>query len=100
MPGFKDIVGQEQIKEHLQNAIKTAKISHAYMINGEKFSGKEFIARVFAMTLQCERDGKEPCGECHSCKQALSVNLASDIIYADRTGFFMGNSDDIRLIIG
>ena len=55
MATFHDIIGQEQIKEHLQNAISAKKISHAYIINGEKSSGKEFIARVFAMTLQCER---------------------------------------------
>ena len=71
MATFHDIIGQEQIKEHLQNAISAKKISHAYIINGEKSSGKEFIARVFAMTLQCEKGGTEPCQECHSCKQAL-----------------------------
>nr|WP_296441853.1 DNA polymerase III subunit delta' [uncultured Acetatifactor sp.] len=74
MAGFQDIIGQQQIKEHLQNAISTGKISHAYIINGEKSSGKEFIAKVFAMALQCERGGTEPCQECRSCKQALSGN--------------------------
>lgn len=74
MAKFIDIVGQEQLKEHLQNAIKTNKVSHAYIINGEKNSGKEFIAKVFSMALQCEREGIEPCNECHSCKQALSQN--------------------------
>mgnify|MGYP000664771709 CR=1 FL=1 len=53
MADFRDIIGQEQIKEHLQNALETKKISHAYIINGEKYSGKEFIARIFAMALQC-----------------------------------------------
>lgn len=74
MPGFQDIIGQEQIKEHLTGAIEHQKISHAYIIQGERSSGKEFIARVFAQTLQCEKGGTEPCGECHSCKQAMSSN--------------------------
>lgn len=74
MAGFEDIIGQEQIKEHLQNAIATGKISHAYIINGERASGKEFIAGIFAMTLQCEKGGQNPCTECHSCKQAASGN--------------------------
>lgn len=74
MAKFADIIGQEQIKEHLENALSTGKISHAYIINGEKSSGKEFIARVFAMALQCEREGTEPCQECHACRQALSDN--------------------------
>ncbi len=74
MAEFKDIIGQEHIKEHLQNAILRNKVSHAYIINGERSSGKEFIAKIFAMTLQCEKQGTEPCNECHSCKQALSKN--------------------------
>lgn len=74
MAYFKDIVGQEQLKEHLQTAIRMNKVSHAYIINGERSSGKEFIAWIFAMALQCEKGGEEPCQECHSCKQALSHN--------------------------
>ena len=80
MAKFTDIVGQEQLKEHLQNAIAMNKVSHAYIINGERNAGKEFIAKVFAMALQCEKKEVEPCGECHSCKQALSNNQP-DIIY-------------------
>ena len=72
MAVFRDIIGQEQIKEHLLNALSTKKVSHAYIINGEKSSGKEFIARIFAMALQCEGEGTEPCQECHSCRQALA----------------------------
>lgn len=83
MYGFKDIIGQEHIKEHLQNAILQNKVSHAYIIQGERFSGKEFIAKVFATTLQCERGGTEPCGECRSCKQ---VNAARQVNVQDEEG--------------
>jgi len=95
MAKFTDIIGQEQIKEHLQNALTTKKISHAYIINGEKSSGKEYIAKVFAMALQCEKGELEPCQECHACKQALSNNQP-DII---RVGHEKPNTisvDDIR----
>ena len=74
MANFKDVIGQEQIKEHLQMALSSGKISHAYIINGERFAGKEFIAKIFAMALQCEKGKADPCQECHSCKQALSDN--------------------------
>ena len=40
MPAFKDIVGHEQIIEHLQNAITMDKVSHAYILNGPDKSGK------------------------------------------------------------
>jgi len=74
MPNFKDIYGQKQIVEHFQNALESGKISHAYIINGERSSGKEFIAKIFAAALQCENGGNDPCNECRSCKQALSGN--------------------------
>ena len=79
MAGFSEILGHEQIIEHLQNAIKLQKVSHAYILDGEEGAGKNMLARAFAQTLQCERGGTEPCGECHSCKQAMSGNQ-SDII--------------------
>lgn len=95
MASFKDIIGQEQIKEHLKNAIAAGKVSHAYIINGEKASGKEFIANIFAMTLQCEKGGDEPCQECHSCKQALSANQP-DIIRVTHEKPNTVSVDDIR----
>jgi DNA polymerase-3 subunit delta' len=95
MADFNDIVGQEQIKEHLMNALAAGKISHAYILNGEKSSGKEFIARVFAMALQCEKGGNNPCQECHSCRQALSDNQP-DIIYVSHEKPNTISVDDIR----
>ena len=95
MAGFKDIVGQEQIKEHFQSVLTTGKISHAYIINGEKSSGKEYIAKIFAMALQCEKGGQEPCQECRSCKQALSANQP-DIIKVTHEKPNTISVDDIR----
>ena len=80
MAKFQDIIGQEQIKEHLHNALSTGKVSHAYIISGEKSSGKEFIAKIFAMALQCEKGQAESCQECRSCRQALSGNHPDIII--------------------
>lgn len=80
MPGFRDIVGHGQIIEHFQNAIKMDKISHAYILAGEKGSGKRTIATAFAQTLQCEQGQTDACGICHACKQAESRNHP-DIIY-------------------
>ena len=96
MRRFADIVGQEHLKEHLENAIKMDKVSHASIINGEKNAGKEFIAKTFAMALQCEnRQGTEPCGECHSCRQALSGNHP-DIIFITHEKPGTIGVDDIR----
>ena len=99
MANFNDIIGQEQIKEHIKNAISSGKVSHAYVIQGEQFAGKEFIAKIFAMALQCEERGKEgseiPCQKCHSCRQALSDNQP-DIIKVTHEKPNTVSVDDVR----
>ena len=95
MAGFKDIIGHEQIIEHLQNAITMDKISHAYILNGPDKTGKKMIAEAFAMTLQCEKKEKNPCLECHSCKQAINYNQP-DIIYVQHEKPNTISVDDIR----
>ena len=74
MSGYKDIVGNEQIIMHLKNAVKQNKVSQAYILSGDKGMGKKMIAGTFAMALQCEKGGEEPCMECKSCRQAMSMN--------------------------
>ena len=44
MAGFNEIVGHEQIIEHLKNAITMDKVSHAYIFNGPEYSGKMMLA--------------------------------------------------------
>lgn len=95
MAGFAEIIGHDQIKEHLQNAITSGKVSHAYILNGPDDSGKKMIAEAFAMALQCETKGTEGCMECHSCKQALSKNQP-DIIYVTHEKPNTISVDDIR----
>ncbi|MCR5279067.1 MAG: DNA polymerase III subunit [Lachnospiraceae bacterium] len=97
MPNFSDIIGQDMLKKHLITAVEHDTVSHAYIIVGEKYSGKEFIARIFAAALLCtgEEGHDIPCNNCHSCHQAFSKNNP-DIIYVthDKPGVI--GVDDIR----
>ena len=74
MKKFEDVIGHEQVIEHMQTAIQKDRISHAYILNGEIGSGKKMLADIFAATLQCEEHGITPCGKCKSCLQANSSN--------------------------
>ena len=80
MLGFNDIIGHEEIIRHLKNAIQTEKVSHSYIFTGDPGSGKKLLAGTYAMTLQCEEGGTEPCGHCDSCKKASGKNHP-DIIF-------------------
>lgn len=71
---FEQIVGHKDIIEYFQKVIKEEKLSHAYILSGEKGSGKKMLAEAFAQTLQCEEKGDTPCGNCSSCIQAESGN--------------------------
>ena len=95
MTSFNSIVGQDAIKELLKNSIEQNKVSHAYIINGENRSGKEFIAKIFAKTLQCETGESEPCNQCHSCSKADSHNHP-DIVYVSHEKPNSIGVDDIR----
>ena len=95
MKGFKDVIGHNDIIQYIQNAVSQDKVSHAYILNGERGSGKKMLADLFAMTLQCEEHTPNPCGECHSCKQAKSGNHP-DIIHVTHEKPNTISVDDIR----
>ena len=64
---FADIIGQNDIKEHLQSAIAGGMVSHAYIINGERGMGKRMLADAFVQTLFCEEHGADACEMCSEC---------------------------------
>lgn len=95
MGSFKDVVGHKDIIQYIENAVSMDKVSHAYILNGERGSGKKMLASLFAMTLLCEKKGPEPCNTCHSCKQAESGNHP-DIIRVTHEKPNTISVDDIR----
>ena len=96
---FDEICGHEKVKEHMINAVKQKKPSHAYIITGPKLSGKKTIATTFAAALQCEApDGTgKPCMECRSCRKLLSGNHP-DVFFVEKRNTAV-SIDDIRLQI-
>lgn len=98
MESFREMIGHADVIRFLQQSIETGKVSHAYMIRGPKGSGKKKIAEAFAMALQCETNKTDACKECHSCKQALSINHP-DIIYLQHEKPATIGVDDVRVQI-
>lgn len=95
MMGFNNIIGHDEIIKHLKNAIQTGKISHSYILTGEPGSGKKLMASTFAMTLQCDARGTDPCQKCDSCKKAAGKNHP-DIIMVSHEKAGTISIDEIR----
>ncbi|HJA13388.1 MAG TPA: DNA polymerase III subunit delta' [Candidatus Mediterraneibacter merdipullorum] len=98
MSSFKDVVGHKNIIKYIQNAVAADAVSHAYILNGERGSGKKLLANLFAMSLQCENrdeDG-DACGKCQSCRQAMNGNQP-DIIRVTHEKPNTISVDDIRV---
>ena len=91
MGTFKDVVGHKDIINYIRNAVREDKVSHAYILNGERGAGKKMLAA----TLLCEKGGPDPCNECHSCRQAESGNHP-DIIKVTHEKPNSISVDDIR----
>lgn len=126
MSGFRDIVGHGSTVEHLKTAIASGKVSHAYLIVGDKGMGKKTLAHAMAETLQCETLQKkldeesenrfasesvpfaagtslplaeiDACGTCRSCRQAETNNQPDIIVwrYQKETSISV---DDIRGVV-
>lgn len=65
---FDEVVGQKHVTTTLKNAISQNKISHAYLFNGPRGTGKTSIAKIFAKAINCTvRNDGEPCNTCPSC---------------------------------
>ena len=75
---FQDVVGQEHVTITLRNALRENRLSHAYLFNGPRGTGKTSAAKIMAKAVNCEQpiDG-EPCNQCDTCK-AISNGSVTD----------------------
>ena len=70
MFGFKDVIGQEALKEKLRREVNEGHIPHAQLFCGPSGVGKLALALAYARYLCCtNRSDGEACGHCQSCKQ-------------------------------
>ncbi|MEG1616260.1 MAG: DNA polymerase III subunit delta' [Bacteroidales bacterium] len=65
---FKDIIGQEEIKQRLLRSVQTNHIAHAQLLCGPEGVGKLQLALAYARYIQCtDRQADDACGRCPSC---------------------------------
>ena len=65
---FKDIIGQQEIKQQLIQSVKSGYIPHARLLTGPEGVGKLALALAYARYLSCKNRGEDDaCGTCPSC---------------------------------
>lgn len=66
---FKEVVGQDEIKDRLRREADEGRVAHALLFYGPEGCGKLPVALAFARYLLCSQphDG-EPCNACNSCR--------------------------------
>lgn len=67
---FREIVGQEDLKRHLIDTVKSGRISHAQLFLGPEGCGSLALAVAYAQYISCEQPAEDDsCGECTSCRK-------------------------------
>ncbi len=65
---FKEIIGQQEVKNRLRNMVNENRVPHALMLFGPPGTGKRSLALAMAQYLSCgSRQQHDSCGVCPSC---------------------------------
>lgn len=89
---------QPLVSRIMVNSVKKERISHAYLIQGLRGTGKRALAILFSKTLFCQnKNGLEPCHKCDVCKRISSKNHP-DIYWIEPDGRSIKNDqiDSLR----
>ena len=71
---FKDIVGQESVKQRLIKSAKEGRIPHAQLFTGPEGTGKLALAIAYAQYINCQQKGAtDSCGVCPSCHKFMKL---------------------------
>jgi len=92
---FSEIVGQQQVKQHLIKSVRESRISHAQLFLGPEGSGSLALALAYAQYISCEkRQQDDSCGECSSCRKYAKL-IHPDLHFS--YPFFAKHKEDTAL---
>ena len=89
---FSDIIGQEEVKQHLVQTVLENRASHAQLFLGPEGSGSLALAVAYAQFISClDPQPKDSCGQCSSCRK-YSKLIHPDLHFS--FPFFRGGLDE------
>ena len=91
---FDEICGQEAVVTSLKNQVKNNEISHAYIFQGTRGTGKTSVAKILSRAVNCLHPiNGNPCNECENCKSIINES-SLDVVEMDAAS--NNGVDDIR----
>lgn len=92
---FKNIIGNQNVKEHLLQTVKSNRVSHAQMFLGPEGSGSLALAVAYAQYINCEnKTSEDSCGICNSCNKYQKL-IHPDLHFS--YPFFAKGKDDLAI---
>lgn len=61
------LAGNNEIKETLKSIVASGRFPHAFILEGERGSGRKTLARIIAAAALCG-EAAAPCGHCRECE--------------------------------
>ncbi|WP_461789102.1 DNA polymerase III subunit [Pedobacter sp.] len=90
---FKEIIGQESVKQHLLQTVAENRVSHAQLFLSPQGSGALPLAIAYAQYINCEQQtANDSCGECSSCRKYERL-IHPDLHFS--YPFFANGKDDV-----
>ncbi len=66
---YAEVVGHEALGAKLRESVRSGRVAHAQLFEGQEGSGALALARAHAQYLTCEQPSEgDSCGQCTSCK--------------------------------
>lgn len=71
---LRPLYGHDAVRDRLSQAVRAGRLPQAILLHGPRGVGKQRLGLWLAQLLLCEREEREPCGSCHSCRMAENLS--------------------------
>jgi DNA polymerase-3 subunit delta' len=97
---FKDLIGNDRVKESLRRLQKSGRIANAFLFAGPEGVGKKQFALRLAASFVCQNpsDG-EACGACAACRRAAAFNIPKSDKKDDFKQVFFSEHPDVGMVV-